>query len=168
VEKEKSSGIRGLLKRFSADPEKLKLLEEAVSRLEEACGLLDKTMKELRIYDLASLYEELKGCSEEYTLVYNSAKKSYYYWYLKCTGNHEKKSIYLGKSPTGYNTLRDMSKVASDVLASAERFRDVVGELTGLLRDFAERLSQLRETSVAEAEDSGSENGEAVKQALSQ
>jgi len=144
------SGIRGLLKGFSIDPERLKLLEEAVSRLEEAYGLLDKTLKELGAYDLADLYEELKGCSEEYTLVYNSAKKPYYYWYLKCASGHEKRSIYLGKSPERYNKLKNASKVASDALASAEKLRDAIGELKELLGELAEKLSELKETSVAE------------------
>ena len=143
--------VRDLLKGVSVDPGKLKSLEEARSRLAEACKLLDHALRELGVYGLASVYEELRGCTEEYTVVYNRAKKPYYYWYLKCTGRDKRRSIYLGKSPEGYNAVKNAARAASEVLAAVERLRGVVEELDRALRDLVEKLTQLTAASAAEA-----------------
>ena len=152
---EKDSGkprVRDLLKGVSVDPGKLASLEEARSRLGEACKLLDHALRGLGVYGLASVYEELKGCTEEYTVVYNRAKKPYYYWYLKCTGRDKRvKSIYLGKSPEGYNTVKDTARVASEVVVAVEKLRGVVEELDKALRELADKLIQLTAASAVEA-----------------
>jgi len=89
------------------------------------------------------LYEGLKGCSEEYTVVYNRAKKPHYYWYLKCVGGDKwVESIYLGKSPGGCNTVKSVARAASEAVAAA-RLRGVVEELDRVLRDLVEKLTQL-------------------------
>jgi hypothetical protein len=149
---------RDLLKRVSVDPGKLASLEEARSRLGEAYKLLDHALRELGAYDLARVYEELKGCTEEYTVVYNRAKKPYYYWYLKCTGRGRRRSIYLGKSPEGYNTVKNTARAASEVLAAVERLRGVVEELDKALRDLTNRLTQLNMFLAAETRESGAPN----------
>jgi len=136
--------VRDLLKGVSVDPGKLSSLEEARSRLGEAYKLLDHALRDLGVYGLASVYEELRGCTEEYTVVYNRAKKPYYYWYLKCTGRDKRvKSIYLGKSPEGYNAVKNAAKAASEVVVAVERLRGVVEELDKALRDLVEKLTQL-------------------------
>jgi hypothetical protein len=150
--------VRDLLKGVSADPGKLASLEEARSRLGEACKILDHALRELGVYDLASVYEELKGCTEEYTVIYNRAKKPYYYWYLKCTGRGRRRSIYLGKSPEGYNTVKNAARAASEVLAAVERLRGVVEELDKALRDLANRLAQLNMFLATETRGSGASN----------
>jgi hypothetical protein len=144
--------VRDLLKGVSVDPGKLSSLEEARSRLGEACKILDHALRELGVYRLASVYEELRGCTEEYTVVYNRAKKPYYYWYLKCTGRDKRtKSIYLGKSPEGYNTVKNAARAASEAVAAVERLRGVVEELDEVLRDLVDKLTQLTAVSAAEA-----------------
>jgi len=151
---EKDSGkprVRDLLKGVSVDPAKLASLEEARSRLGEACKILDHALRELGVYGLASVYEELRGCTEEYTVVYNRAKKPYYYWYLKCTGRDKRRSIYLGKSPEGYNTVKNAARAASEAVAAAVRLRGVDEELDKALRELVEKLTQLSAVSAAEA-----------------
>jgi hypothetical protein len=144
--------VRDLLKGVSVDPGKLKSLEEAGSRLGEACKILDHALREIGVYRLASVYEELRGCTEEYTVVYNRAKKPYYYWYLKCVGRDKRvKSIYLGKSPEGYNTVKNAARAASEAVAAVERLRGVVEELDRTLRDLTDKLTQLTMASAVEA-----------------
>jgi hypothetical protein len=143
--------VRDLLKGVSVDPGKLKSLEEAGSRLAEAYKLLDHALQELGVYRLASVYEELRGCTEEYTVVYNRAKKPYYYWYLKCTGRDKRRSIYLGKSPEGYNTVKNAARAASEAVAAVEKLRGVVEELDRTLRDLTDKLTQLTMASAVEA-----------------
>jgi hypothetical protein len=135
--------VRDLLKGVSIDPGKLKSLEEAGSRLGEAYKLLDYALRGLGVYGLVNIYEELKGCTEEYTVVYNRAKKPYYYWYLKCTGRDKRRSIYLGKSPEGYNTVKDTARAASEVVVAVEKLRGVVEELDKALRELTDKLTQL-------------------------
>jgi len=148
--------VRDLLKGVSVDPGKLASLEEAGSRLGEACKLLDHALRGLGVYGLASVYKELKGCTEEYTVVYNRAKKPYYYWYLKCTGRDKRvKSIYLGKSPEGYNTVKNAARAASEVVVAVEKLRGVVEELDKTLRDLTDRLTQLNMFLAAETRESG-------------
>jgi hypothetical protein len=150
--------VRDLLKGVSVDPGKLKSLEEAGSKLAEAYKLLDHALRELGVYGLASVYKELRGCTEEYTVVYNRAKKPYYYWYLKCMGKDKRRSIYLGKSPEGYNTVKNAARAASEVLVAVERLRGVVEELDKALRDLVDKLTQLSVVSAAETRESGASN----------
>ena len=151
--------VRDLLKRVSVDPGKLASLEEARSRLTEACKILDYALRGLGVYGLASVYEELKGCTEEYTVVYNRAKKPYYYWYLKCTGRDKRvKSIYLGKSPEGYNAVKNAAKAASEVVVAVEKLRGVVEELDKALRELTDKLTQLNMFLAAETRESGAPN----------
>jgi len=151
--------VRDLLKGVVVDPGKLASLEEARSRLAEAYNLLDHALRGLGVYGLASVYEGLKGCTEEYTVVYNRAKKPYYYWYLKCTGRDKRRSIYLGKSPEGYNAVKNAARAASEVVATVEKLRGVVEELDKALRDLADKLTQLTAASAVEvARDSSALN----------
>jgi hypothetical protein len=150
--------VRDLLKGVSIDPGKLASLEEARSRLTEACKLLDYALRGLGVYGLASVYEELRGCTEEYTVVYNRAKKPYYYWYLKCTGRDKRRSIYLGKSPEGYNAVKNAARAASEVVVAVEKLRGVVEELDRALRDLTDRLTQLNMFLAAETRESGASN----------
>ena len=144
--------VRGLLKGVSVGPGKLASLEEAGSRLAEAYKLLDHALRNLGVYGLANVYEGLKGYTEEYTVVYNRAKKPYYYWYLKCTGRDKHaKSIYLGKSPEGYNAVKNAARAASDVAVAVEKLRRVVEELDKALRDLTDKLTQLTTALAAEA-----------------
>jgi len=151
---EKGSGkprLRDLLRGVSVDPGKIASLEEARSKLGEAYKLLDHALRGLGVYGLASVYEGLKGCTEEYTVVYNRAKKPYYYWYLKCTGRDKRRSIYLGKSPEGYNAVKNAARAASEAVAAAARLRGVVEELDKALRELVEKLTQLSAVSAVEA-----------------
>jgi hypothetical protein len=150
--------VRDLLKGVSVDPGKLKSLEEAGSKLAEAYKLLDHALRGLGVYGLANVYEELRGCTEEYTVVYNRAKKPYYYWYLKCTGRDKRRSIYLGKSPEGYNTVKNAARAASEVVVTVERLRGVVEELDKALRDLTDKLTQLSAVSAVETRDSSALN----------
>jgi hypothetical protein len=150
--------VRDFLKGVSVDPEKLASLEEARSRLAEDCKILDHALRGLGVYGLASVYEELRGCTEEYTVVYNRAKKPYYYWYLKCTGRDKRRSIYLGKSPEGYNAVKNAARAASEVVVTVERLRRVVEELDRTLRDLTDRLTQLNMFLAAETRESGASN----------
>jgi hypothetical protein len=150
--------VRDLLKGVSVDPGKLSSLEEARSRLGEAYKLLDYALRGLGVYGLASVYEGLKGCTEEYSVVYNRAKKPYYYWYLKCTGRGKRRSIYLGKSPEGYNAVKNAARAASEVVVAVEKLRGVVEELDKALRDLVEKLTQLSAVSAMEARESGASN----------
>jgi len=151
-------GVRDLLKGVSVDPGKLASLEEARSRLGEVYKLLDHALRGLGVYGLASVYEGLKGCTEEYTVVYNRAKKPYYYWYLKCTGRDKRRSIYLGKSPEGYNAVKNAAKAASEVVVAVEKLRGVVEELDRALRDLTDRLTQLNMFLTTETRESGASN----------
>jgi hypothetical protein len=104
------------------------------------------------------VYEELRGCTEEYTVVYNRAKKPYYYWYLKCTGRDKRRSIYLGKSPERYNTVKNAARAASEAVAAVERLMGVVEKLDRALRDSDDKLVQLSVVSATETRDSSALN----------
>jgi hypothetical protein len=96
-----------------------------------------KLVRDSGLLELAELYENMKNCVEEYTYVYNKAKKKYYYYYLKCK-DRKPASIYIGKSPEGYNQLRRAAFLAFQLKAR-------VDAVVAALRELEEALVELRE-----------------------
>jgi DNA mismatch repair ATPase MutS len=110
-------------------------LERAVEELSSRLKLLRadynfiiKLMRDSGLLELADLYEQLKNCTEEYTWVLNKQGKRYYYYYLKCkTG--DRRSIYIGKTPEGYNQLRKAAQLAFQLKTRLEAVVAAMREL---------------------------------------
>jgi hypothetical protein len=116
-------------------------LERVVSELYTRLKLLaadynftTKLLRESGLLELAELYDNLKNCTEEYTWVLNKAGKRYYYYYLKCKGK-ETKSIYIGKSPEGYNQLRKAAQLAFQLKTRLEAVAAAMRELEEAVRE---------------------------------
>jgi DNA mismatch repair ATPase MutS len=116
-----------------------KTLEELYSRLKllrTDYSFITKLIRESGLLELADLYENLKNCTEEYTWVLNKQGKRYYYYYLKCkTG--DKRSIYIGKTPEGYNQFRKAAQLAFQLKTRIEA-------VIAALRELEEQLEELR------------------------
>jgi hypothetical protein len=97
-------------------------------------SFITKLIRESGLLELADLYENLKNCVEEYTYVYNKAGKKYYYYYLKCKSGG-KKSIYIGKSPEGYNQFRKAAFLAFQLKAKIEAVLAAMRELESQLEE---------------------------------
>jgi hypothetical protein len=89
------------------------------------------------LLELADLYEDLKNCSEELTFVRNKRGKRYYYYYLKCKGK-KTKSIYVGKSPEGYNQVKRAARLAHELKTRLEAVEVALRELEGTLLQLEE------------------------------
>jgi hypothetical protein len=112
-----------------------RVVEKTIEELEARLKLLKadysfivKLIRESGLLELADLYENLKNCSEEYTWVLNKQGKRYYYYYLKCkTG--DKRSIYIGKTPEGYNQFRKAAQLAFELKSKIEAVAAAMREL---------------------------------------
>jgi hypothetical protein len=112
-------------------PGKTPLIERLHGGLEQLRASYDfmvELVRESGLLDLAELYEDLKNCTEELTWVLNKAGKRYYYYYLKCKGRRPR-SIYVGKSPEGYNQLRRAAALAHELKARVEALQVAIREL---------------------------------------
>jgi hypothetical protein len=135
-----------------------KRVEKTIEELEARLRLLKadymfivKLIRESGLLQLAELYENLKNCVEEYTWVLNKQGKRYYYYYLKCKGK-ETKSIYIGKTPEGYNQFRKAAQLAHElktaaqaVLAAIRQLEDAIVELktnTTLVENAANKIKK--------------------------
>jgi DNA mismatch repair ATPase MutS len=112
-----------------------RVVEKTIEELEARLKLLKadysfivKLIRESGLLELADLYENLKNCTEEYTWVLNKQGKRYYYYYLKCkTG--DKRSIYIGKTPEGYNQFRKAAQLAFQLKSKIEAVTAAMREL---------------------------------------
>jgi len=119
----------------SEKQESTQLVEEALreisSRVEELrveYESIIKLMRESGLLQLADLYGDMKNCVEEHTYVYNKASKRYYYYYLKCKGRTPR-SIYIGKSPEGYNRVKAAARLAHELTTQVEVLGKALREL---------------------------------------
>jgi hypothetical protein len=115
----------------------VKELRSRLELLKADYGLIVKLARDSGLLDLAELYEDLKSCSEEYTWVLNKAGKRYYYYYLKCRGKNPR-SIYVGKTPEGFNQLRRAAQLAFQLKARLEAVAVAMRELEEVLRQLEE------------------------------
>jgi len=130
------SPIHELIQESSRERRAERVLEELYSRLKLLRADYQFTVRLLResgLLELAELYENLKNCSEEYTYVYNKAHKKYYYYYLKCKEG-PRRSIYIGKTPEGYNQFKKAAALASELKAKLEAVGAALRELEDALR----------------------------------
>jgi prefoldin subunit 5 len=115
-------------------------LQRALESIKQQLDVLRESVEEIKklagyFKPLAELYEKFKGCTEEYTYVYNKQRKQYYYWYLKCPGKNPS-SIYLGSSREGYNIVKNSARSAEEFIAAVEIF-------TKAYRNLADAITQL-------------------------
>jgi hypothetical protein len=59
-------------------------LQRVIEVIKQHIDLVEESVEEIkslttRFKPIAELYEQLKGCTEEYTYVYNKQRKQYYY-----------------------------------------------------------------------------------------
>jgi hypothetical protein len=73
-------------------------------------------------------------------------------------GRDKRRSIYLGKSPEGYNTVKNAARAASKAVAAVKRLMGVVEKLDRALRDSDDKLVQLSVVSATETRDSSALN----------
>ena len=129
--------VQKLVEETSRDRRVEKAVEELEARLKllrADYSFIVKLVRESGLLQLAELYENLKNCAEEYTWVLNKAGKRYYYYYLKCkTG--DKRSIYVGKTPEGYNQFRRAAQLASQLKAKLEAVAEALRELGAQLEE---------------------------------
>jgi hypothetical protein len=117
-----------------------KTLEELYSRLNllrADYSFIVKLVRESGLLQLAELYENLKNCTEEYTFVYNKLRKKYYYYYLKCKEG-PRRSIYVGKSPEGYNQFRRAAQLAHELKSKLQAALTAINQLEDTLRQLEE------------------------------
>jgi hypothetical protein len=115
-------------------------IEELYSRLKllrADYSFIVKLVRDSGLLELAELYENLKNCSEELTWVLNKAGKKYYYYYLKCKEG-PRRSIYIGKTPEGYNQFRKAAALAHELKAKLEAVETALRELEETLRQLEE------------------------------
>jgi len=127
-----------------------RVLEELYSRLRLLRAdyqFVVRLLRESGLLELAELYENLKNCSEEYTYVYNKVGKKYYYYYLKCKEG-PRRSIYIGKTPEGYNQFKKAAALAYMLKTKLEAAGAALRELEDTLRQLAENTAIL-ETALA-------------------
>jgi len=120
-----------------------KALEELYSRLNllrADYSFIVRLVRESGLLQLAELYEDLKNCTEEYTFVYNKLRKKYYYYYLKCKGK-EAKSIYIGKTPEGYNQFRKAAALAHELKSKLQATLAAINQLEDTLRQLQENTT---------------------------
>jgi len=99
-------------------------LREALESIKRQLEIIEENVEEIaklavRFKPLAELYAQFKGCTEEYTYVYNKQRKQYYYWYLKCPGKNPS-SIYLGSSREGYNIIKNAARIVAEFVVAVE------------------------------------------------
>jgi hypothetical protein len=133
--------VQELIEETSRDKRVERVISELYTRLKllkADYSFIVKLIRESGILQLAELYENLKNCTEEYTYVYNKLRKKYYYYYLKCKSG-DKRSIYVGKSPEGYNQFRRAAQLAHELKSKLEA-------VLAALRELEETIRQLQES----------------------
>jgi len=139
------SPIHELIQESSRERRAERVLEELYSRLKLLRADYQFTVRLLResgLLELAELYENLKNCSEEYTYVYNKIGKKYYYYYLKCKEG-PRRSIYIGKTPEGYNQFKKAAALAHELKTKLEAAGAALRELEDAIRQLAENTAIL-------------------------
>jgi hypothetical protein len=132
--------IHKLVEESSRERRVEKAVEELYSRLNllrADYSFIVKLVRDSGLLELADLYENLKNCTEEYTYVYNKASKKYYYYYLKCKSG-DRRSIYVGKTPEGYNQFRRAAALAHELKTKLEALLAAVNQLEDTLRQLQE------------------------------
>ena len=136
-------------------------LQRVIEVIKQHIDLVEESVEEIkslttRFKPIAELYEQLKGCTEEYTYVYNKQRKQYYYWYLKCPGKNPS-SIYLGSSREGYNIVKNVAKYAAEFIATTEAFIKAYKNLADTIIQL-ERAIEALELLVSREEDGEKNN----------
>ena len=119
--------------KLRASLELIRRLELVYGELLRSYGELVELLRESGLLELVELYEKYSGCSVEETWVLNKAKKKYYYYYLKCTDG---RSIYLGKSPSRINMLKQIGKRALELKNTVDEARRAISELGDHLKQY--------------------------------
>jgi hypothetical protein len=137
--------VQELIEETSRDRRVEKAVEELEARLKllrADYSFIVKLVRDTGLLELAELYENLKNCTEEYTWVLNKAGKRYYYYYLKCKGK-ETKSIYVGKTPEGYNQFRKAAQLAFQLKTRIEAVIAAINQLEDAIRQIAENTATI-------------------------
>jgi hypothetical protein len=134
--------LRSLLGELVVNRKDIDALEKACKNILEEYRALVETLKRLKLLELVEVYEKLKGCSEHYSWVLNKAGKRYYYYYLKCK-DQKPATIYIGKSPEGYNSIKHAARRAVELKLVLDRLRRDLNELEVALGAFRESLITL-------------------------
>ena len=112
----------------------LREISSSVVELREVYSRVVELMRKSGLLQLAELYENMKNCVEEHTYVYNKVGKKYYYYYLKCKGKTQR-SIYIGKSPEGYNRVKAAARLAYELKSRIEALSIALRELSNTVRE---------------------------------
>jgi len=134
--------LRSLLGDLVVSTEELSRLEEATSKLLRDYATLIETLKHAGLQNLLGAYDKIKNCSEHYSWVLNKAGKKYYYYYLKCKGQ-KPATIYIGKSPEGYNVIKRAARAAIELKQVLDKLRGDLRELEFATRTFKESVEVL-------------------------
>lgn len=110
-----TKSMRDVLREYGLERagEVVAALESRLRDIEEA--LRDVYRASAIIHHIQQLAERFSGCTEEYTYVYNSQRKAYYYWYIKCPGK-KPSSIYLGKSGGGLRAVKSAGRASEEYI----------------------------------------------------
>ena len=134
--------LRSLLGDIAVNTENLSRLEEIHSRLVRNYSDLVEALRHAKLLELVEIYEKIKNCTEHYSWVLNKTGRKYYYYYLKCKGQ-KPVSIYIGKSPEGYNAIKRAVRSAVELKLLIDKLREDIKELEYTLRSFKENLETL-------------------------
>jgi len=135
--------VQKLIEETSRERRVERVLEELTARLKllrADYSFIVKLIRESGLLELAELYENLKNCSEEYTWVLNKQGKRYYYYYLKCKSG-DKRSIYIGKTPEGYNQFRKAAALAHELKSKLQATLTAINQLEDTLRQLEENTT---------------------------
>lgn len=134
--------LKSLLGDLLVSSEDLERLERARSSLLGDYNNLVEVLRHLKLSEFTDIYERLKGCTEHYSWVLNKAGKRYYYYYLKCK-DQKPATIYIGKTPEGYNAIKRVARVAVELELVLNKLRRDLEELENTVKAFKEALLAL-------------------------
>ncbi|MCC6010917.1 MAG: hypothetical protein LM556_00765 [Desulfurococcaceae archaeon] len=134
--------LRSLLGDISVSVEDLGQLEEATSRFMRDYDTLIELLRRTGLLDLVRIYDKIKNCAEHYSWVLNKAGKKYYYYYLKCK-EQKPMTIYIGKTPEGYNAIKRAARAAIELKQVLDKLRGDLKELEVATKTFKENIEAL-------------------------
>jgi prefoldin subunit 5 len=131
----------------------LERAEEVITALETRLRDAEEALRDVYkastlIHHIQHLAEKFSGCTEEYTYVYNSQRKAYHYWYIKCPGK-KPSSIYLGKSGGGLQAVKNAGRASEEYTKALHTAMKAVEEMKRALeavKTLVETLARIEKT----------------------
>ncbi len=134
--------LKSLLRDLLVNSEDLERLEGICNSLLRDYDILVEVLRHLKLSEFIDIYERLKSCTEHYSWVLNKAGKRYYYYYLKCK-DQKPATIYIGKTPEGYNIIKRVARIAIELKLILTKLQRDLEELENTVKAFKKTLLAL-------------------------